>query len=280
MNRYISTEFWEDEWIAEELTFAEKGFYLYLLTNPLTNAAGVYKLTMRRMIFDTGLTEAEIEPILHKFEQAGKVYRYQKYIILPTWCKHQRLENKNMQCGVERILKELDTDLLLFLKEVGYTYPLDAFLPAETEETECADEAEAEETECADEAEAEEKTEKGKRQEDKRAVNEQAARFLELWKETKDNRGCCIFQTMSRIENPKDWKQFWTDNPPSIAEIETAFRNFADGINSGAIERRFISSTPDRFVLKGNISRYQTPVIARDRRDGENDMLAGKIQLR
>ena len=43
MKRYISTTFWDDEWV-QSLDFTEKGLYLYLLTNSLTNIAGVYKL--------------------------------------------------------------------------------------------------------------------------------------------------------------------------------------------------------------------------------------------
>ena len=70
MKRYISTSFWDDEWV-QSLSFEEKGLFLYLLTNPLTNIAGVYKIQVRRIVFDTGLAEADVGLILGKFGDAG-----------------------------------------------------------------------------------------------------------------------------------------------------------------------------------------------------------------
>ena len=70
--RYISTSFWDDEWI-QELDPSEKLLYLYLMTNPLTNIAGVYKLSIRRISFDTGFTEDIVKNILERFEKDKKV---------------------------------------------------------------------------------------------------------------------------------------------------------------------------------------------------------------
>jgi len=46
-NRYINTKFWDDPFIAE-LSIKEKLLYLYLITNPLTNAAGIYEISKIR----------------------------------------------------------------------------------------------------------------------------------------------------------------------------------------------------------------------------------------
>ena len=40
-HRYIKTKFWDDSYIIE-LNPHEKLLFLYLITNPLTNIAGVY----------------------------------------------------------------------------------------------------------------------------------------------------------------------------------------------------------------------------------------------
>lgn len=83
MKRYVSTSFWDDEWI-QSLSFTEKGLYLYLLTNPLTNIAGVYKLANRRIVFDTGLSENTVEEIMKKFQSEGKAYRHGEFVVLPS----------------------------------------------------------------------------------------------------------------------------------------------------------------------------------------------------
>lgn len=252
MKRYISTSFWDDEWVMS-LDFTEKGLYLYLLTNSLTNIAGVYKLPIKRMVFDTGLDEKQVEKIMQKFEDDGKAYRHGEYIVLPAWPHHQKCANANIQKGISRILKDLDYELIEFLAQVGYRYPLEEFLgfPEET---------------------IKEKADDSKMPEEQKL-------FLKLWHTTKDKDGICIFQVMAPIENPKDWKRYWEESKPTKEQIEKAFANFADGINSGAIQRRWIPATPDRFVLKGGISRYLEPVAKNEPKKAGKSYMEGKLRL-
>ena len=104
---------------------------------------------------------------------------------------------------------------------------------------------------------------------------------MKLWQTTKDKNGLCIFQVTATIENPRDWERFWQKSKPTAEQIERAFKNFADGVNSGAIARRFIPATPDRFVLKGGMNRFYDPVSKEkgESEKAEKDALAGKIQL-
>lgn len=243
MKRYVSTSFWDDEWV-QTLSFTEKGLYLYLLTNPLTNIAGVYKISHRRIVFDTCLSDEEVERIMGKFEDAGKAYRYGEFVVIPSWPHHQKCRNSNIQKGIRRILNTLDAEMVEFLHSVGYRYPLDEFLQV-------ADYFPAQSAE----ADADAVVDPGDLSDPKRL-------FLHLWKTAKDDRGMCIFQVTATIERPRDWERFWRESPPTAEQIATAFRNFADGISSGAIQRRFIPATPDRFLLRGGISRYQSPVTA------------------
>ena len=246
MKRYVSTSFWDDEWV-QTLTFTEKGLYLYLLTNPLTNIAGVYKLSPRRIVFDTGLEEAEVAKIMEKFETAGKAYHHGEFVVLPSWPHHQAV-NRNVEKGIRRILGTLSSEMIEFLHNVGYRYPLEEFLQGAAAGAENADDAAVRNSRTTE-------ADDGDLSDPKRL-------FLHLWKTTKDGRGMCIFQITAAIERPRDWERFWQESPPTVEQVETAFRNFADGISSGAIQRRFIPATPDRFLLKGGISRYQSPVAA------------------
>lgn len=123
--RYVSTSFWDDEWI-QGLDPSEKLLYLYLMTNPLTNIAGVYKTTIRRISFDTGFNNDTIKHIFSKFEKAGKAFRFKEYVILPSWPAHQKWEDRSkINTGIVNILKSLDNELLEFIKSVGYRYPID-----------------------------------------------------------------------------------------------------------------------------------------------------------
>jgi len=123
--RYISTYFWDDEWI-QTLDPSEKLLYLYLMTNPLTNIAGVYQITVRRMCFDTGFNSDTVGHILSKFEKAKKVFYHKGWIILPTWPKHQKYESRSkIKTGIDAVLKYLPEEILKYMVSIGYAYPID-----------------------------------------------------------------------------------------------------------------------------------------------------------
>ena len=119
--RYIDTSFWDDSWV-QELDPSEKLLYIYLLTNPLTNIAGVMELTTKRICFDTGFNSDTVGHILTKFEQARKVYKYNNYIIIRNFPKHQQLENDKIVKGIASILSKLPDDVLNYLEEIDYQF--------------------------------------------------------------------------------------------------------------------------------------------------------------
>jgi hypothetical protein len=122
--RYISTSFWDDEWI-QTLDPSEKLLYLYLMTNPLTNIAGVYKIANRRICFDTGFNSDTVGHIMAKFEAAGKAFRNGEYVAIPSWPKHQKWETKDkIRKGIEATLLELPVPMLIFLSNISYTFNL------------------------------------------------------------------------------------------------------------------------------------------------------------
>jgi hypothetical protein len=126
-NRYISTGFWDDEWV-QTLNPDEKLMYLYLLTNTLTNIAGVYKITIRRIVFDVGLDEARVSEILEKFQKDKKAYYYNGYIILPAWPQHQKADTRSkIKDGIDAILKELPKNIISYMVSIGYRYHIDGY---------------------------------------------------------------------------------------------------------------------------------------------------------
>jgi hypothetical protein len=127
-HRYIATSFWDDEWV-QTLDPSEKLLYLYLMTNPLTNIAGIYKITEKRISFDSGFNIDTLRGIFEKFERAGKAYRMGEYVILPSWPKHQNWENKeDIYAGIVKILNSLSDKELVFISWIRYKFPIDDIL--------------------------------------------------------------------------------------------------------------------------------------------------------
>lgn len=123
--RYVSTSFWDDSWIRT-LNPLEKFLYLYLMTNPLTNIAGVYKITLERISFDTGLKCAAVEEILEKFAKHRKACLYGEYIIIPAWPEHQQWKIRSkIKAGIELILGTLPEAVRKHMVAIGYRYPID-----------------------------------------------------------------------------------------------------------------------------------------------------------
>jgi hypothetical protein len=73
-----------------------------------------------------------------------------------------------------------------------------------------------------------------------------------LWQKNAD-----IFNAFSSFKKPKDWEEFWKKSDITKEQIETAFKNYIQGVKSGALERRFIPSNVDTFVLNGWIQKSQ-----------------------
>ena len=123
-HRYISTTFWDDAWI-QGLDPEEKFIYLYLMTNPLTSISGVYKITDRRISFDTGHDEGKIRSVLEKFGKARKAIRMGEYIVLPSWPKHQSWETMpKIRQGIISDLNKLGDDELRLVYASGYKFPM------------------------------------------------------------------------------------------------------------------------------------------------------------
>ena len=121
--RYIDTSFWDDTWV-QELDPSEKLLYIYLLTNPLTNIAGIMELTVKRICFDTGFNPDTVTHILRKFEEAKKVFKKDNYIIIRNFPKHQQLKSENVIKGIAAILSKLPDDLLCYLEEIDYQFDI------------------------------------------------------------------------------------------------------------------------------------------------------------
>jgi len=122
--RYISTSFWDDE-VVQELSPHEKYLLVYCFTNTLTNMAGIYKITVKRICFDTGLDQDTVCQSLQKLETLKLLFYHAGYIIIPSWPTQQKYKtHSTIRTAIENTLLELSTELLSFLEMVCYQYPI------------------------------------------------------------------------------------------------------------------------------------------------------------
>ena len=99
------------------------------MTNPLTNIAGIYKLSIDRIVYDTGFNAHTVHHILDKFIKVGKVASEGEYIIIPSWPKHQKvMGSPKIKTGIEVILSNTPQIVLFVARESGYYFPLDDYL--------------------------------------------------------------------------------------------------------------------------------------------------------
>lgn len=104
-SRVINTSIWKDSFIVD-LDKDEKLLFFYLLTNHMTNIAGIYELSVREMEFDTGIDKKRVEEILLKFEKLGKIRYVNGWVALNNWIKHQAT-NPKVAIGINRIVENL-----------------------------------------------------------------------------------------------------------------------------------------------------------------------------
>lgn len=121
--RYINTKFWDDAYIIS-LTPNAKLLFLYLLTNPLTNIAGCYEISLRRIHFDTGLSEAIIQSTLDTFKDNNKIFYLDSWIVIKNFIKNQSLNPKITKGIAVLIQQELPPRtkqrLLGIMPEINY----------------------------------------------------------------------------------------------------------------------------------------------------------------
>jgi hypothetical protein len=81
-----------------------------------------------------------------------------------------------------------------------------------------------------------------------------SSHFIRRWQQNAD-----VFNFLARLKRPSDWQAFWEQNTMTLEQIDLAIDNFIAGVKSGAIERRFVPSSPDAFVINGWLQRSAEP---------------------
>ena len=77
------TSIWDQVFMYhKEMRNSSRLLYLYLLTNPMSNIAGIYKISTKRILFDLNTTDAILEQDFKILKYFRQVYRCGSYIII------------------------------------------------------------------------------------------------------------------------------------------------------------------------------------------------------
>ena len=88
--RTISTTTWKDSKF-QDLNMQEKLLFLYALTNQQTNLMGVYEISKKQIIFDTGLSSDQLDKALKTLEKNNML----KEIYIVNFLKHNIFNEKH-----------------------------------------------------------------------------------------------------------------------------------------------------------------------------------------
>lgn len=115
--RSVNTRIWNDVYFSEDLDPTEKLVFLYFLTNPFLNLAGIYEIPLKSIVSDTGFNKDEILKILSRFEKDKKIYYKLGYVIIANYSRHQKY-NRNMLSNVYNSVNLLPKSILSYIKSL------------------------------------------------------------------------------------------------------------------------------------------------------------------
>lgn len=119
--RTIRLTFWTDTKVAEDFTPEDKYFYIYLMTNPQTNLAGCYELSMKIASDQTGYSRETISRLLDRMEHTHGVIKYSsetREVLIMNWSKYNWTKSADFQKPlVKQIESVKNADFKTFLEQ-------------------------------------------------------------------------------------------------------------------------------------------------------------------
>lgn len=125
--RYVHTRFWEDPDMLE-LTWEQKYFYLYLLTNPKSSQCGISEFPMKLVAVHTGFNEEKILELINFFENKLKKIKYNpdtNEIAMRNWGRYNYLaDNIKVRKHIESEFEKVkDVRLIEFVRDKKVNIP-------------------------------------------------------------------------------------------------------------------------------------------------------------
>lgn len=101
---WIDSDIWSD---CDDLTDSEKILYIYLLTNEQRNIAGYYKLNLKYMAVDFGMTESKLEMMLSRKQKYWSYDPETSQVLIPKFTRYNIVKSKQQFAALNAELNKL-----------------------------------------------------------------------------------------------------------------------------------------------------------------------------
>ncbi len=138
--RKVHTKIWEDDWFYS-LPLDGKILFLYIITNRFASIAGIYKLPMRYITMETGISSDRVSELLTEFRKAGKAEYEDGIIWVKNMRRYQSSDSPKVQIAIDNDiysipncpLKKRYLEYHMDTVSIEYPYSNDTVSPTETE---------------------------------------------------------------------------------------------------------------------------------------------------
>lgn len=126
--KQIDSAFWNDPYVQGDetqrgLDITERYLFIFLLTGPLSNIAGVYPLPINTFTAMTGLTREQLLVILQRFEKDGKVLYKNGWVAVKNRKEYNKQDNPSIRKGIAKILAAAPSFCREFVEKDTKTHP-------------------------------------------------------------------------------------------------------------------------------------------------------------
>lgn len=114
---------WDEPFMQKkDMTIELKVLYIYLLSNAVSNIAGVYKITDRRILFDLCNPSLNLKVLFFQLRRMKKVYRCGSYVIIKDAPLYIKKMTKPIIKELDNILYELPDKIKNVMRKIHYKY--------------------------------------------------------------------------------------------------------------------------------------------------------------
>lgn len=125
--RQIHVSIWKDEWFLD-LEPPKKLLFVYLFSNEATSLAGIYKLPLKVIAFETGLDQEFIKKSLAEFAKSGKVYYDNGIVWVVNMRRYHETKSDKVQTRIENdteLIPDCEIKRRYLASLIPYRYPID-----------------------------------------------------------------------------------------------------------------------------------------------------------
>ena len=120
--RQVQMTFWTDTKVADDFTPEDRYFYLYLFTNPHTNLAGCYEISIRQMSIELGYSKETVRKLIDRMSTVHKVIVYSdstKEVLILNWNKYNWTQSEKFRKPLWNEINEIKEQAFAnYLKDI------------------------------------------------------------------------------------------------------------------------------------------------------------------